>query len=156
MTLPTPEVTSTPMLGAGAGGSIPRSSSTTAQSGIPGLSSGRVGHDPSSYDQILARYVARWEEAEDEGLESDTLGVEGVDPTNGVMQWAESLKVELEQRKAHRESEIQTIFDQLETLWKRLGVPEEDIDSFVEANRGSRDENVAAVSLRLQVPTWHC
>ena len=100
----------------------------------------------SEYEQILARFVARWEEAEDEGLEGDTLGVEGVDPTTDIMEWAETLKTELEEVKAHRESQIQTVFDQLEGLWKRLGTSEDEIDAFVDANRGSTEENVEAVS----------
>ena len=50
------------------------------------------------YEQILARFVARWEEAEDEALEGDTLGVEGVDPTESIMEWAEKLKAEVRLR----------------------------------------------------------
>lgn len=111
-----------------------------------GPSCGKIGQSPGSYEDILARFVARWEEAEDEALEGDMLGVEGVDPTNGVMEWAEGLKSELEQLKAHRESQIQVIFDQLEVLWKRLGVEESVIDGFVEEHRGSTEETVAAVS----------
>ncbi|KAG9025159.1 hypothetical protein FRB95_010487 [Tulasnella sp. JGI-2019a] len=112
-------------------------------------SGGRMGQTPGSYDQILARFVARWEEAEDEALEGDTLGVEGVDPTNGVMDWAEQLKAELEQLKAHRESQIQVIFDQLEGLWRRLGVDESIVDTFVEENRGSTEETVAVYQAEL-------
>ncbi|KAG8880514.1 hypothetical protein FRB98_005042 [Tulasnella sp. 332] len=134
--LPTPFEES---LSLGGGTSIPSSSSA----------SGRIGPSSGSHDQILARFVARWEEAEDEALEGDTLGVEGVDPTNGVMEWAEQLKTELEELKAHRESQIQVIFDQLEGLWKRLGVEESVVDTFVEENRGSTEQTVAVYQTEL-------
>ncbi|KAG8986502.1 hypothetical protein FRB90_003970, partial [Tulasnella sp. 427] len=120
MALPTPDVTEGPMTG------------------------GYGGDDSSTYLQILARFVARWEEAEAEGLEGDTIGVEGVDPTNGVMEWAENLQTELAEVKAHREARIQGIFDQLEVMWKRLDVSEEDMDAFIDENRGSTEEVVQA------------
>lgn len=43
-----------------------------------------------SNEAIFARYVARLEEAGDEDLE--TLGVEGVEPTLEVMEWADGLR----------------------------------------------------------------
>ncbi|KAG8945513.1 hypothetical protein FRC04_000716 [Tulasnella sp. 424] len=125
MTLPTPDVTEGPMTG------------------------GYGGDDSATYLQILARFVARWEEAEAEGLEGDTIGVEGVDPTNGVMEWAETLQKELAEVKSHRESQIQTIFDQLEVLWKRLEVSDEEMDAFIDENRGSTEEVVAAYQAEL-------
>jgi hypothetical protein len=39
------------------------------------------------------------------------------------------------------------MYDELEILWKRLGVDDVEIDAFVEANRGTTEEAVAAVSL---------
>lgn len=47
----------------------------------------------TSYDGILARYVSRLTEGDDEAFE--TLGVEGVDPTLDVMEYFDSLKVEV-------------------------------------------------------------
>lgn len=44
--------------------------------------------DPN--EVIFARFVARLEEAGEEDLE--TLGVEGVDPTLAVMEWADGLR----------------------------------------------------------------
>ncbi|KAH9925793.1 microtubule associated protein-domain-containing protein [Fomitopsis serialis] len=47
-------------------------------------------------------------------------------PDTGPNGWAES-------------KHIQAMYDQLEALWRRLGVPDADIDGFVEAQRGSTD-----------------
>lgn len=49
--------------------------------------------------------------------------------------------------KSQRETHIQSMYDQLEALWKRLAVEEADIDEFVERNRGSTDESVRAVRI---------
>jgi protein regulator of cytokinesis 1 len=42
------------------------------------------------------------------------------------------------------------LYDQLEILWKRLGITDADIDDFVELNRGSTKENVQAYELELE------
>ncbi|KAG8904581.1 hypothetical protein FRB99_001544 [Tulasnella sp. 403] len=139
MALPSPEVTTEPV-----------ADNSGDASGSDLESPASAHRNPAGYEHILARYVARWEEAVDENLEGDTIGVEGVDPTNGLMEWAESLKSELDELKSRRESQIQAIFDQLEVLWKRLGVDESEIDEFVEVNRGSREENVAAYEAELE------
>lgn len=46
------------------------------------------------------------------------------------------------------------MYDELETLWKRLGVPDAEIDAFVELNRGTTEEAVAAVSCRAGCSLW--
>ncbi|KAG8934977.1 hypothetical protein FRC02_008833 [Tulasnella sp. 418] len=153
--LPTPEVTSNAMVIDDDSTAVPSTSSSED-----------VEQNPDrDHNQILARFIARWEEAGDEALEGDTLGVEGVDPTVEVMEWAENLKSEvcpeycllgyklthvtsgyqLEEIKSHREARIQAIFDQLEGLWKRLGVEDDQINEFIESNRGSTEENVQAI-----------
>jgi Ase1/PRC1/MAP65 family protein len=38
------------------------------------------------------------------------------------------------------------MYDELEILWKRLGVDDAEIDAFVESNRGTTEETVASVS----------
>ena len=95
--------------------------------------------------RIFARFVARIEEADDESLpESQTtpIGLENVDPTPGLLSWASSLHASLEDTKRRRETHIQAMYDQLEGLWRRLGVDEGDMDAFVEAHRGSTEETV--------------
>lgn len=76
--------------------------------------------------------------------------LDGVEPSVGLMTWAEESKAELEDIKTRRETHIQSMYDQLEALWKRLGVEDEDIDGFVENNRGSTEENVKAYEQELE------
>ncbi|TFY62235.1 hypothetical protein EVJ58_g3992 [Rhodofomes roseus] len=78
------------------------------------------------------------------------VGLEGVDPTPGLMAWAESTHAELEDVKRRREAHIQAMYDQLEALWRRLGVPDADMDEFVNAQRGSTDVTVKAYEEELE------
>jgi hypothetical protein len=99
----------------------------------------------SEYQRIFAGFVARIEEADDEGLpENQTIpiGLENVEPTLGLLSWAANMRSSLEETKRRRETHIQAMYDQLEGLWKRLGVGEADMDAFVEAHRGSTEETV--------------
>jgi Ase1/PRC1/MAP65 family protein len=89
--------------------------------------------------RIFAQFVARIEEADDENLSAD-IGLEGVEPTAPLISWAESTMAALEDIKRRREARIQTLYDQLEGLWRRLGVADEDMDGFVEAHRGSTED----------------
>ncbi|KAH9475907.1 Anaphase spindle elongation protein 1 [Psilocybe cubensis] len=105
-----------------------------------------VGSVPEyEYQRIFSNFVARIEEAEAENLpqsQSVPVGLDGVDPTPGLLSWAATLHASLEEIKRRREAHIQTMYDQLEGLWRRLGVSEEDMDNFVEAHRGSTEETV--------------
>jgi Ase1/PRC1/MAP65 family protein len=52
------------------------------------------------YHSVFGRFVARLQEASDESLDldgpgTDAFGVEGVEPTSGLMQWAEATKSEV-------------------------------------------------------------
>jgi protein regulator of cytokinesis 1 len=125
----------------------------------------------ASYNIVFGRFVARLQEASDESLDLDgpgneAFGVEGVEPTVGLMQWAEATKtdvrpsmlfreclnvnsrfiMQLEDLKSRREAHIQSMYNELDTLWRRLGVDEAEMDAFIEANRGSTEANVQAVS----------
>ncbi|KZT70570.1 hypothetical protein DAEQUDRAFT_725083 [Daedalea quercina L-15889] len=106
----------------------------------------------TEYQRIFARFVARMEEASEEDLQDSTahVGLEGVDPTPGLIAWAESTRMELEDVKRRREAHIQTMYDQLEALWRRLGVPEADMDAFVDAQRGSTELTVKAYEEELE------
>jgi len=97
------------------------------------------------YQRIFAKFVARIDEADDEALtESQTvpIGLENVDPVPGLLSWAQSFRASLENTKRKREAHIQAMYDQLEGLWRRLGVEECDMDAFVEAHRGSTEDTV--------------
>ena len=107
----------------------------------------------SEYQRIFARFVARVEEASEEALQDSHtahVGLEGVDPTPGLMAWAESARADLEELKRRRETHIQAMYDQLEALWRRLGVPDAGIDGFVEAQRGSTDATVKSYEEELE------
>ncbi|KAF8816428.1 hypothetical protein BYT27DRAFT_7154690 [Phlegmacium glaucopus] len=99
----------------------------------------------AEYEQMFAKFVVRVEEANPEAISANQnipIGLEGVDPTPGLLSWAANLQSSLEDTKRRREAHIQAMYDQLEGLWKRLGVVEADMDSFVEAHRGSTEETV--------------
>ncbi|THH04962.1 hypothetical protein EW145_g5143 [Phellinidium pouzarii] len=107
----------------------------------------------SNYHNVFALFVLRMDEAEAEGKAaepSSLIGVEGIEPTVGLMAWAEQIKAELEEIKKRRETHIQAMYDQLEALWRRLGVEDADIDEFVENNRGSTEENVQSYEAELE------
>jgi len=85
------------------------------------------------------------EEVDSEDLppnQSVPIGLDGVEPTPGLLTWAAALHSSLEDIKRRRESHIQAMYDQLECLWKRLGVAESDMDAFVENHRGSTEETI--------------
>ena len=105
------------------------------------------------YHKIFALFLLRLDEADAEGKVVEPgkfLGVEGVEPTVGLISWAEHRKAELDDIKSRRETQIQSMYDQLVALWKRLGVEEEDMDEFVDNNRGSTEETVAAYETELE------
>ena len=99
----------------------------------------------AEYQQVFARFVAKIEEADTGAIPMNhnvPIGLESVDPTPGLLSWAANLQSSLEDTKRRREAHIQAMYDQLEGLWKRLGVAEADMDAFVEAHRGSTEETV--------------
>ncbi len=107
----------------------------------------------SEYQRIYALFVLRIDEADAEGKviePGSCFGVEGIEPTVGLMSWAEQTKAELEDIKRRRETHIQAMYDQLEILWKRLSIDEQDIEDFVEANCGSAEANVLAYEAELE------
>jgi protein regulator of cytokinesis 1 len=104
----------------------------------------------TSYQRIFARFAAQIEEAESENLNLAEVALTNVDPTPGLLSWASSLHASLSALKSRREAHIQAMYDQLEGLWRRLGVSEEDMDGFVETHRGSTEEVVAEYEEELE------
>lgn len=97
------------------------------------------------HQRTFARFVVRLEEAGDEDLSelpSPPFGLENVEPNPELVSWAKCLQASLEDIKRKRESHIQSMYDQLESLWRRLGVDETAMDAFVENHRGSTDQVV--------------
>ncbi|ESK83169.1 microtubule associated protein [Moniliophthora roreri MCA 2997] len=105
-----------------------------------------------AYQRIFANFVASIEEAEAEcggGRSTATsssapLGLHNVDPTPSLISWAHTLQSNLDDTKRRRQAHIQAMFDQLEGLWRRLGVADEDMEAFVEVNKGTTEECVNA------------
>jgi protein regulator of cytokinesis 1 len=101
---------------------------------------------PDAYDEracecIFARYAAV--HADDGADDAQALrGLEHVEPTPALLGWAHRARAALEDLKRRREAHIQAMYDQLEVLWRRLGVAERDMDGFVEAHTGSTEETV--------------
>ncbi|KAF8901151.1 microtubule associated protein-domain-containing protein [Gymnopilus junonius] len=95
--------------------------------------------------QIFANFVAKVEEADSETRpqgQNIPIGLEGVEPTHELLSWGASLLSSLEDIKRGREAHIQAMYDQLEGLWRRMGVADVDMDAFVETHRGSTLETV--------------
>ncbi|KAK7456984.1 Microtubule bundling protein [Stygiomarasmius scandens] len=109
-----------------------------------------------AHQRVFATFLARVEEAETEGHQatqnpnSPPLGLSSVSPTPALLSWASSLCASLEETKRRRESHIQAMYDQLEPLWQRLKVDPEDMDAFVNVNRGSTEECVRAYEEELE------
>ena len=104
------------------------------------------------YSKIYALFIRRMDEADTEGkpIEPSSIFVlERIEPTIELITWAEKTKSSLEEIKATREARIQSVYDQLEGLWKRLGVEDADIDEFVENNRGSTEAIVQSYEAEL-------
>ncbi|EIW55715.1 uncharacterized protein TRAVEDRAFT_38910 [Trametes versicolor FP-101664 SS1] len=106
----------------------------------------------ADHQRVFAKFVARMEELSDEDLPDSnvTVGLEGVEPTPALMAWAEATRADLEDIKRRREAHIQAMYDQLEALWRRLGVADADMDAFVEAQRGTTDETIKSYEEELE------
>jgi protein regulator of cytokinesis 1 len=102
------------------------------------------------YQRIFARFVAQLDEADEEHLAGRGAGLEGVEPTPGLVAWAEATRGTLEDLQRRREAHIQAMYDQLEGLWRRLGVPDTAMDGFVDAHRGSTEETVREYESELE------
>ncbi|KAK7049972.1 Microtubule bundling protein [Paramarasmius palmivorus] len=135
--------------------STPTPASRTSKSHSPLLGSDDTPTEDTSdieCQRIFASFVACIEEAESEGgsgrptahSSSAPLGLHNVDPTPSLLSWAHTLQSNLDDTKRRRQAHIQAMFDQLEGLWRRLGVADEDMEAFVEVNKGTTEECVTA------------
>jgi protein regulator of cytokinesis 1 len=103
--------------------------------------------DETAYQRIFARFVAQLDEADEELA---GRGLEGVEPTPGLLAWAEATRGTLEDLQRRREAHIQAMYDQLEGLWRRLGVPDDAMDGFVDAHRGSTEDTIREYEAELE------
>lgn len=112
-------------------------------------------NDNESIDcfRIFQLFLQHIYEADAEGKLTDSnaaIGLEGVEPSLVLLAWVEETRNKLEGIKKQREMHIQSMYDQLEALWKRLGVTNIDIDEFVDNNRGSTKEVVLSYESELE------
>lgn len=63
-------------------------------------------------------------------------------------------KKALEDEQSRRMDEIQELYDELCTMWQKLGVPEEEMDEFVEVWKGTEQRCIDAVSLAILSPLY--
>lgn len=126
--------------------SIEISSSSSVLSPTPASSVPPQSEQEKSFYIILEKF-AQWETT----CLTDTLttpgGLEGVEPTVALVNWVGRTIDEIKRIKESREQAIQDIYDALEPLWCTLNTQAEDIDAFMEANRGSSEASVANVRL---------
>lgn len=101
------------------------------------------------YTNLLSSIMAvneAWQGEDDEEA-PEIQGMEGVEPEVGLMNWAEQLLELWANEKDARDGHIQELYEKIEPLWQRLEVPQEEIDVFIESNRGSGESTIHAVSL---------
>ena len=74
------------------------------------------------YQRIFANYLARVEEAEEECL-PESVTLENVEPSPGLLEWASSMQASLEDLKRRRETHIQAMLMQwrpyAEMYWRQ-------------------------------------
>ncbi|KAJ7220568.1 microtubule associated protein-domain-containing protein [Mycena pura] len=104
---------------------------------------------PSALDAAHYRILADFIE-QAASLPEETPPRLEVEPTHTLISWAMDLRASLEETKRRRETHIQAMYDQLEGLWKRLGVSETEMDAFVEEHRGSTEETLAEYEEELE------
>ena len=82
---------------------------------------------------------------------SSQVNGEALEPIHASLdnlQQLEQKKAVLEGERERRMGEIQTVYDELYTLWTRLGVSEQEADDFVEMWKGTEQRCIDAVSRR--------
>lgn len=76
--------------------------------------------------------------------------LEGVEPSQGLLEWADQLIKDLQAIEIQRQAQIEAMCDQLINLWKRLDVEVEDMESFMERHKGVTEECVLAYEGELE------
>ncbi|CDZ96248.1 Microtubule-associated protein essential for anaphase spindle elongation [Phaffia rhodozyma] len=151
----------------------PLPSAPTTSSSLPTISprsplSSVIPPGPSEPTAEVQRYLEiaenfmRWANEMNEGmdelgemLENDDdskgwEGMEGVEPEKGMLAWVEQSIIQVQAGKEWNEFEIQRLYDQLETLWVKLNISRDFIDTFIEENRGSSARCLEGYALELE------
>ncbi|ORY29830.1 microtubule associated protein-domain-containing protein [Naematelia encephala] len=105
----------------------------------------------SGYEKLLSRFFtanAGLEYDDDEGAE--LAGMDGVEPEVGLVAWAEEVSELWVRERDARQARIQLVFNQLEPLWARLEVDQDQIDLFVQMNMGCSEASIKAYEVELE------
>ncbi|EIW75642.1 hypothetical protein CONPUDRAFT_77281 [Coniophora puteana RWD-64-598 SS2] len=137
---------------------VPSSPASRASSTTPPDSAPEHAHPhESEYLALLGKFITLLDSsATGEGGEEQQpnptalLHSMRVQPIPALVEWAANLCDRLSGLKKGREAQIQAMYDQLEGLWRRMGVPEEAMDGFVEANCGTTEASIAAYEEELE------
>lgn len=76
--------------------------------------------------------------------------LEGVEPSEGLLEWADQVIKDLQAIEIQRQTQIESMCDQLVNLWKRLGADVEDMEGFMEQNKGVTEDCVRAYEEELE------
>ncbi|KLO17899.1 hypothetical protein SCHPADRAFT_845934 [Schizopora paradoxa] len=106
-----------------------------------------------AYQQIFCKYVYELDQRDPEGKMDDSEReklLEGVEPSQGLLEWANLSIKELEAIESQRQAQIESMCDQLINLWKRLDISVDEMEQFMEQHKGVTDECVAAYEKELE------
>ena len=101
----------------------------------PASSSEQSTNDAREFQHAFSRFVQLLDSsATPDPVPATLLGSLAVEPTQKMMLCAEQRCTELAELKKRRETHIQAMYDQLESLWRRMGVDDTAMDAFVEVS----------------------
>jgi len=83
-------------------------------------------------------------------IQEDVKSLVNVDPTEDMLNFCTTLQAAWLGEKSQREARIQTLFDQVEPIWLRLQVSQEEIQSFIEEHCGLSIATIAAYEVELE------
>ncbi|KAF9007350.1 hypothetical protein BDZ89DRAFT_1048472 [Hymenopellis radicata] len=92
--------------------------------------------------RIFNNFVAK-------GERNPLVSLEHVEPTPGLLKWAEDLQTSLEDEKRKRETHIQVMYDEMQDIVKRFAVKEVDMVAFGNAHPGCTDDTIQEYELEL-------
>lgn len=74
--------------------------------------------------------------------------MDGIEPEIGLMKWVAWIAELWGEEKEIRDAQCQELYEQIEPLWERLKVDPDEIQKFIDENRGSGENTYLAVSMR--------
>jgi protein regulator of cytokinesis 1 len=83
-------------------------------------------------------------------IQEDAKSLVNVDPTEGLLTFCATLQAAWLGEKSQREAKIQTLFDEVEPIWLRLQVSQEEIQTFIEEHCGLSTATIAAYEVELE------